>query len=44
MGTGKHMRGQVGLSTFGSSYRFRNIKVTASDGKTLWEMPHAIGE
>jgi transposase len=37
-------RGQVGLGTFESSYRFRNIKVTAPDGKILWEMPPAIGE
>ena len=35
--------GQVGLMTGRSSYRFRNIKVTAPDGKTLWEMPPAIG-
>ena len=36
--------GQVGLVTGRSSYRFRNIKVTAPDGKILWEMPPAIGE
>jgi hypothetical protein len=37
--------GQVGLATiWGSSYRFRNIKVTDPDGKILWEMPPAIGE
>jgi hypothetical protein len=36
-------RGQVGLSTGRSSYRFRNIKVTAPDGKILWEIPPAIG-
>lgn len=35
--TGKHTRGQVGLSTFGSSYRFRNIQVTTPDGRTLWK-------
>jgi formylglycine-generating enzyme required for sulfatase activity len=33
----------VGLFTAFSSYRFRNIKVTAPDGKILWEMPPAIG-
>jgi hypothetical protein len=37
VGTGKHSKGQVGLSTFGSSYRFRNIRVTAPDGKTPWK-------
>jgi hypothetical protein len=37
VGTGKHSKGQVGLSTFGSSYRFRNIQVTTPDNKTLWK-------
>jgi serine/threonine protein kinase len=35
--------GQVGLSIDNSSYRFKNIKVTDPDGKTLWEMPSALG-
>ena len=40
----RHPSGQVGLGTEGSSWRFKNIKVTAPDGQTLWEMPPAIGE
>ncbi|MGO9600322.1 MAG: protein kinase domain-containing protein, partial [Isosphaeraceae bacterium] len=39
-----HPRGRVGLGTFESSYRFRNIRVTAPDGTVLWEMPPAVGE
>jgi formylglycine-generating enzyme required for sulfatase activity/serine/threonine protein kinase len=35
--------GQVVLATWESSYRFKNIKVTAPNGKILWEMPPAIG-
>ena len=35
--------GQVELVTVESSYRFKNIKVTAPDGKTLWDMPPARG-
>ena len=33
----RHPRGRVGLRTFGSSFRFKNIKVTSPDGRTLWE-------
>ncbi len=40
----RHPLGQVAIFTEGCSYRFRNIKVTAPDGKTLWEMPPALGE
>ncbi len=39
---GRHLSGQVGLGTARGSYRFRNIKVTDPDGKSLWEMPPAI--
>ena len=39
----RHPSGQVGLDTWGGSWRFKNIKVTAPDGKTLWEMPPAGG-
>jgi len=39
-----HPRGQVGLWTWQSSFRFRNIRVTAPDGTVLWEMPPAVGE
>jgi serine/threonine protein kinase len=35
--------GFVGLSTFGSSYRFRNIKVTSPDHKPLWAGPPDVG-
>jgi serine/threonine protein kinase len=41
---GRHPSGQVGLDTENSAFRFKNIKVTDPDGKTLWEMPPAIGE
>jgi hypothetical protein len=35
---GHFARGQVGLSTWGTVVRFRNIKVTAADGRTvLWD-------
>jgi hypothetical protein len=34
--------GQVGLATGNSSYRFKNIKVTAPDGRVLWEFLPAI--
>jgi len=37
-----HPRGRVGLRTHCSAYRFKNIRVTAPDGKTLWEGPPAI--
>jgi serine/threonine protein kinase len=40
----RHPTGQVGLSTDDTSYRFKNIEVTAPDGRTLWEMPSAIAE
>jgi len=36
-------RGRVGLETFISSFRFKNIKVTSPDGKVLWEGPPAVG-
>jgi 3-keto-disaccharide hydrolase len=39
---GLRPRGRVGLRTWWSAYRFRNIKVTAPDGETLWEGPPAI--
>jgi hypothetical protein len=32
-----HSTGRVGLRTWGSTYRFRNLKVTAPDGKVLLE-------
>ena len=32
----RHPRGRVGLQTFGSAFRFKNIKVTSPDGKVLW--------
>jgi len=38
----RHPRGRVGLRTWYSAYRFKNIRVTAPDGKTLWEGPPAI--
>jgi hypothetical protein len=34
---GGHPRGMVGLSTWESSYRFKNMKVIAPDGKVLFE-------
>ena len=39
-----HPKGCVGLRTWNSSYRFRNIKVTAPDGRVLWQGPPAIGK
>ncbi len=38
----RHPKGRVGLQTLGSSVRFKNIKVTAPDGRVLWEGPPAI--
>ena len=38
----RHPKGRVGLQTFGSSVRFKNIKVTAPDGRVLWEGPPAV--
>jgi serine/threonine protein kinase len=35
--------GRVGLETFTSSFRFKNIRVTSPDGKVLWEGPPAVG-
>jgi eukaryotic-like serine/threonine-protein kinase len=32
-----HLRGAVGFRTWQTKVRFRNIKVTAPDGKVLWE-------
>jgi hypothetical protein len=40
----RHPKGQVGVWTNGGLFRFRNIKVTSPDGKTLWEMPPPIVE
>ncbi len=37
-----HPSGQVGFGTYQSSYRFRNIRVTAPDGKLLWDGLPAI--
>ena len=37
-----HPKGRVGLRTWRSAYRFKNIKVTAPDGSILWEGPPAI--
>jgi len=36
-------KGRVGLETFISSFRFKNIKVTSPDGKVLWEGLPAVG-
>ncbi len=33
----RHSRGKVGLRSWTSVTRFRNLKVTGSDGKILWE-------
>jgi len=38
-----YSRGRVGLETFISSFRFRDIKVTSPDGKVLWEGLPAVG-
>jgi hypothetical protein len=35
-------KGRVGLRTWFSAYRFKNIKVTAPDGRVLWDGPPAI--
>jgi serine/threonine protein kinase len=32
-----HRRGMIGLATWNSSIRYRNLKVTAPDGTVLWE-------
>jgi hypothetical protein len=40
---GRHPRGRVGLRTFGSTFRFKNIKVTHPDGRTLWEVLPEVG-
>jgi serine/threonine protein kinase len=37
-----HPRGRVGLRTFGSAFRFKNIKVTAPDGRVLWDGVPAV--
>jgi serine/threonine protein kinase len=39
----RHPNGSVGLVTIFSAYRFKNVKVTDPGGKTLWEMPPAVG-
>ena len=33
----KYPRGGIGLGTYGSSVRWKDIKVTAPDGKVLWD-------
>jgi tRNA A-37 threonylcarbamoyl transferase component Bud32 len=33
----KHSKGQVGLFAYEPGFHFRNIKVTAPDGRSLWE-------
>jgi hypothetical protein len=33
----RHTAGRVGLRTFNTQARFRNLKVTDPDGKTLFE-------
>ena len=39
----RYPRGRVGLRTWeGTAYRFKSIRVTAPDGRTLWEGPPAI--
>jgi serine/threonine protein kinase len=38
----RHPRGRVGLGTWLSTFRFKNIKVTSPDGTVLWEGPPAI--
>jgi hypothetical protein len=35
----RHRKGQVGLGTHESSFRFRNIRVTAQDNRLLWNGP-----
>ena len=40
----RHPKGRVGLQTFGSSVRFKNIKVTSPDGKVLWEGLPSVGQ
>ena len=37
-----HPKGRVGLRTWFSAWRFKNIRVTAPDGKVLWEGPPAV--
>jgi type 1 glutamine amidotransferase len=39
----RHVRGRVGLGTWLSTFRFRNIRVTDPDGHLLWDGPPAIG-
>jgi serine/threonine protein kinase len=34
---GSHPKGRVGLRTSYAAFRFKNIRVTAPDGKVLWE-------
>jgi hypothetical protein len=38
----RHVMGRVGLGTFLSAYRFRNIRVTAPGGQVLWEGAPAV--
>ena len=38
-----HPQGGVGLRTWRSAWRFRNIRVTSPDGKVLWEGPPRTG-
>src|SRR5262249_46328198 len=34
---GSHPKGRVALRTSWAAFRFKNIRVTAPDGKVLWE-------
>jgi hypothetical protein len=38
-----HTKGRIGLGTWLSTYRFKNIRVTDPNGKVLWEGPPAVG-
>ena len=39
-----HLAGQVGISTWSTQARFRNVKVATLDGKTLYEGLPSLGE
>ncbi len=41
---GPHLAGQVGISTWSTQARFRNVKVATLDGKTLYEGLPSLGE
>ena len=40
----QHPKGRVGFRTWYSAYKLRNIRVTAPDGKVLWEGLPAVAE